>query len=211
MAWNNFPMHVQKSFCNKFSDIKEKTPNDRISENSPTLWLNIPYLGKNGDFLIKNLEKKLKKSLSDFNLKVVYKTNKIAMFCSNKDPIQKLMKANVVYCFSCPGCYKRYVGKTDRNLITRLSEHSSGKGEDSAIFSHLKHCSIFNDMTNFINILNPDFNLKEYLFNTIIDNTSILDRDSNWLRLLFLESYYIKSLKPPLNTGARASKELQLF
>ena len=66
-------------------------------------------------------------------------------------------------------------------------------------------------MTNFINILNPDFNLKEYLFNTIIDNTSILDRDSNWLRLLFLESYYIKSLKPSLNTGARASKELQLF
>ena len=82
MAWNNFPMHVRKSLCNKFSDIKEKTPNDRTSENSPTLWLNIPYLGKNGDFLIKNLEKKLKKSLSDFNLKVVYKTNKIAMFCS---------------------------------------------------------------------------------------------------------------------------------
>ncbi len=161
-------------------------------------------------FLIKNLEKKLYKSLSDFQLKVIYKTNKIAMFCSNKDPIQKLMKANVVYRFSCPGCFKSYVGKTDRNLVTRLTEHANGK--DSAISFHLKNkCPAYSDMTSLFSILNSDFNPKQYLYNTIIDNTSILDRESNWLRLLYLESYYIKLLKPSLNTGARASKELQLF
>ena len=63
------PFYINSETQLRTSDIKDKTPNNRTSENSPTLWLNIPYLGKNGDFLIKNLEKKLKKSLSDFNLK----------------------------------------------------------------------------------------------------------------------------------------------
>ena len=212
MAWNNFPLTVRKRLCDKFSGNDKKDKQDRTSENRPTLWLNVPYLGKHGDFLIKNLEKKLRKSLSDFNLKVIYKTTKIAMFCSNKDPIDKLMKANVVYCFNCPFCAKSYVGKTDRNLITRLSEHSKGKGEDSAIFSHLKNkCPIFNDMINFNRTLNPDFNINEYRLHTILNNTTILDMERNWLRLLFLESYYIKLLKPSLNTGARASRELKLF
>ena len=122
------------------------------------------------------------------------------------------MKANVVYHFTCPGCSKSYVGKTDRNLVTRLTEHANGKGEDSAISFHLKNkCPAYSDMTSLFSILNSDFNPKQYMYNTIIDNTSILDRESNWLRLLYLESYYIKLLKPSLNTGARASKELQLF
>ena len=210
MAWNNFPLSVRKRLCNRFS--KDNHPKDRTPETKPTLWLNVPYLGKNGDFLIKNLEKKLQKSLSDFKLKVIYKTNKIAMFCSNKDPIKNLMKSNVVYCFTCPGCAKTYVGKTDRNLVTRLTEHANGKGEDSAISFHLRNkCPSYNDLTNFNKILNPDFSPKEHIFNTIINNTSIIDRESNWLRLLYLESYHIKLLKPSLNTGARASKELQLF
>ena len=212
MAWNNFPLFVRKRLCDRFSKINNQTDQDRTSENRPTLWLNVPYLGKSGDFLIKNLEKKLRKSLSDFKLRVIYGTNKINMFCSNKDPIQKLMKANVVYCFTCPGCSKTYVGKTDRNLITRLTEHAKGKGDDSAIFTHLKRkCTYYNDIISFNRILNPDFQLNEHIFNTIINNTSILDSDRNWLRLLFLESYYIKSLKPSLNTGARASRELKLF
>ena len=169
MAWNNFPLTVRKRLCDKFSGNDKKDKQDRTSENRPTLWLNVPYLGKHGDFLIKNLEKKLRKSLSDFNLKVIYKTTKIAMFCSNKDPTDKLMKANIVYCFNCPFCSKSYIGKTDRNLITRLSEHSKGKGEDSAIFSHLKNkCPIFNDMINFNTTLNPDFNINEYRLHYIL-------------------------------------------
>ena len=94
MAWNGFPSHVRKYICNKF--LKQTKKTDRTLVEKPTLWLNLPYLGKSGQFLVNNLEKKLNKSLSDFKLKVMYKTNKLAMFCSNKDKLIPLNKGNVV-------------------------------------------------------------------------------------------------------------------
>ena len=47
------------------------------------------------------------------------------MFCSNKDHIQFQQKANVIYRITCSGCYSKYIGKTDRNIITRLDEHGT--------------------------------------------------------------------------------------
>ena len=52
-----------------------------------------------------------------------YEKNKTAIFCSAKDSIPIHQKANVIYKASCLGCHEYYVGKTDRNLFTRLSEH----------------------------------------------------------------------------------------
>ena len=34
-------------------------------------------------------------------------------------------KANVVYKVTCPGSNEDYIEKIDRNLVTRLNEHSS--------------------------------------------------------------------------------------
>ena len=28
-----------------------------------------------------------------------------------------------IYKITCPGCFKEYVGKTDRNFMTRLEDH----------------------------------------------------------------------------------------
>ena len=135
------------------------------------------------------------------------------MFCSNKDKIDLLKKANVVYHFTCPGCSKKYIGKTKRNLNTRIEEHAKRKkkGEDSAIHSHLESCSYFNEYLNLFKLFYGDIDTFSHYKNTIINNISILDSERNWLKLLFLEAYYIKQLKPSLNTGIRASKELQLF
>ena len=215
MAWNGFPSHVRKSLCNKF--LKETKKNDRTSDTKPTLWLNLPYLGKNGQFLVNNLEKKLRKSLSNFKLKITYKTNKLAMFCSNKDKISPLNKANVVYLFTCPGCSKTYIGKTERNLITRLEEHVEGR--DSAINLHLNSCSFYHDYLSFYKIFYDDFykifyedfSFQSHKHSTILSCTKVLDIETNWLKLLFLEAYYIKSYKPDMNTGVRAGRDLQLF
>ena len=208
MAWNGFPLHVRKSLCNRF--LKETTKSDRTSEEKPTLWLNIPYLGKNGQNLINNLEKKLSKCLSDFKLRVVLKTNKISMFCSNKDKIEKIKKANVVYLFTCPGCSQKYIGKTERNLITRLDEHARGH-QDSAIHQHLGSCSYYNEYVKLFGLFYDKIDLCLHRYNTIKNNITILDVESHWLKLLFLEAYYIKHYNPELNTGVRASRELQLF
>ena len=47
------------------------------------------------------------------------------MFCNTKDNISAEQKSNVIYGITCPGCFKKYIGKTDRNLITRLDEHDA--------------------------------------------------------------------------------------
>ena len=160
MAWNGFPSHVRKSLCNRF--LKETKKTDRTLDNRPTLWLNLSYLGKNGQFLVNNLEKKLHKSLSEFKLRVIYKTNKLAMFCSNKDKVKLLNKANVVYLFTCPGFSKTYIGKTERNLITRLEEHAEGR--ESAINSHLNSCTLYHDYLN----------IKYFMINLPYINTLLL-------------------------------------
>ena len=43
------------------------------------------------------------------------------------------------------------------------------------------------------------------------NNTTIIDRHNNWNILLFREALKIKELKSCLNSGLKASKELQLF
>ena len=54
---------------------------------------------------------------------ILYDTKKIAMFCSAKDKIPTYQKSNVLYSIRCPGCGDEYVGKTDRYVITRMSEY----------------------------------------------------------------------------------------
>ena len=177
MAWNGFPLHVRKFLCNKF--LKKTTKTNRTSEEKSTLWLNLPYLGKNGQFLINNLEKKLRKCLSDFKFKIVLKTNKISMFCSNKDKIEKIKKANVVYLFTCPGCSKKYIGKTQRNIVTRLEEHAKGN-QESAIYQHLNTCPFYEEYLNLFSLFHTEIDTYLHRYNTIKNCTTILDVESHW-------------------------------
>ena len=53
--------------------------------------------------------------------------------------------------------------------------------------------------------------LNLHIMNAVHHNLKILDYDSNWSQLCFLEAFYIKTLKPKINAGLKASKELQPF
>ena len=46
------------------------------------------------------------------------------MCCSAKESVLIHRKANVIYKVTCSSCNEDYVGKTDRNLVTRLNEHA---------------------------------------------------------------------------------------
>ena len=48
-------------------------------------------------------------------------------------------------------------------------------------------------------------------FTAVLENYEILDFNSNWSQLCFLEAYYIKLNKPKISDGLKASKELELF
>ena len=139
-------------------------------------------------------------------------------FLGKKDKIPDLSRSNLVYQFTCPGCSKAYIGKTERNLATRLSEHSDPL--KSAISKHLTDCEHANfilDLNNlYDNLNNSDIHQPDTSF-THLDllrtNTKILHslQNNNSNLLLFLEALHIKLKKPELNSGLKASKELIVF
>ena len=55
------------------------------------------------------------------------------------------------------------------------------------------------------------FDLRTTCINLVQDNTEIIGKHKNWNILLFKEVLKIKELNPILNSGLKASKELQLF
>ena len=135
------------------------------------------------------------------------------MFCSNKDHIQFQQKANVIYRTTCPRCYNKYIGKTDRNIITRMDEH--GTKPDQPMYQHLTNCAQFAEYLKFYALLDTDVvntivNKEMHLHNAVAENTEIIDHNDNWAYLHHC-FYYIKTMSPEINIGLKASKELQLF
>ena len=71
------------------------------------------------------------------------------------------------------------------------------------------HSSLF---TSSALIQNSDkFDLRTTRINSVQNNTEIVDRHKKWNILLFKEALKLKELKAILNSGLKASKELQLF
>ena len=115
------------------------------------------------------------------------------MFCNTKDNISVKQKSNVTYRITCPGCFQKYIGITDQNLITRLDEH--GTKVDQPVYQHLSNCCAFNDLIMLFTL--PDaatdttiINKELHLHNAIINNVEILDKSDKWGQLQFFEPYY---------------------
>ena len=82
---------------------------------------------------------------------VIYDTRKISYFLPKKDKIPNSSRSNIVYEVTCPGCNSSYIGKTERNLATRLSEHSDP--QKSSISKHLSECEHANYILNLNHIM----------------------------------------------------------
>ena len=213
MSWNGFPRYVSRKLIKKFSTHVTRTPNN---EELETIWLRLPYAGMKGECLIKTLTRKLKRCFKTKAVKftVLYQTNKVSAYCSTKDKLPREQLSNLIYKIKCPGCGSHYIGKTDRNFITRMKEQGSRDYEP--MYRHLSTCSHFEDMINFCRIGSPEdnqlqVNHKLYVYNAVLDNCEIIQRHDHWSYLCFLEAYYIKLNSPMINCGLRASKELALF
>ena len=94
--------------------------------------------------------------------------------------------------FSALVCHNDYVNKTDRNLITRLSEH--GKKEDQPMFQHFRSCEEFNYKLNLYSLADIFSHTKtvdhiEHVYNSVMDNCKILESCHNWAMLQYLEAY----------------------
>ena len=137
MLWNGYPVRVRNSIIT-WVETNRSPSRLTLDDDREKICLDLPYNGKLGEKLVTFLIKKLKRY---FKENVKYRTNRISMFCTTKDRIISNQKANVVYIIRCPGCRNDYVGKKDKNLITRLSEH--GKKEDESMFQHFRSSEEF--------------------------------------------------------------------
>ena len=216
MSWNGYPKHTRDVLVNKFSKIISNNgtgSKGRNDEECVIIFLKLPYLGPTGDFIINSFKRKLKRLLvPTVKFRISFTTNKLSMFCSLKDKYPLHMKTNLIYKFTCPHCQAQYIGKTERNLVTRCGEHAkipvSGESPNtSAIFAHLNACPQFVSSVRGI----ADSEVDEWLQKFVLDNIEMLACNNNWLELCFLESYFIKILKPTLNGGLKAAKDLLLF
>ena len=106
----------------------------------------------------------------------------------------------VVYEFTCLGCGANYQNSTVKNHLDHCVEgqyllNTTGLG--AALFSNDNNIGSADNRNSHINL--------------VTDNTNIIDRYKNFNILLFKEALKINERKPTLNTGLKASKELQLF
>ena len=147
---------------------------------------------------------------------IIFDTKKIAFYTSNKDKISLLSRFNTIYQVTCPGCSKSCIAKSKRCLKTRFNKHAT-QHDTSAIAQHFLQCQNAQNIASQNNTRQTDKalpdRLNSHLIDLILNNYKILytNTNVNKNRLLLMEALFIKSFKPDLNNGLKASKELSLF
>ena len=145
MSWNRFPHAIRNLLIsklkNKFSTDRPRTNFFDENDTRPKIWVRVPYLGKQGETLVKNCIRCLTVPV---NFIVIYDNKTFSYFLSNKDKIPNLSKSSVLYEVTCPGCSATYVGKTERRSQTGLAEHTNQSDQKCywTAFSQLRTCAI---------------------------------------------------------------------
>ena len=214
-SWNGFPKLVVDKIITKA--LSPKTQNQSSeTETDIVVYFRMPYCGTKGFTMYRSCISKIRRFLKNgknIKFKLLNDVSRIEMFCSKKDVTPKLCRSNVVYRFTCPACGDSYVGKTERTLFERTREHG-WSDKNSAVHQHILKCDnlcfMQNQLCFDIPQLSPDERKAHYL-NIVRNNTSIVDSSPNRNILLFKEALYIKRLKPVLNNGLKASRDLYLF
>ena len=216
-SWNGFPRWIANSVIKKALQPQprhqEREETLQCQEQTETIYLSFPYLGSQGETLVKRATKKMGRLLKrekNVQIKVFMETTKMSFYTSNKDRTPYLNNSRVVYEYTCPGCAYTYVGKTNNTLWNRTGQHAWTQ-KDSSIHKHFNKCEHWKDLVGFMASGGVEIDIKEHQIHAVRENTKVIQRDRNYLKLDFLESLEIKHRDPELNKGMKACKELALF
>ena len=210
-SYNGFPRWVTNKVMRESRHPRARE--DDEEEVSQDIYMFVSYAGKEAESVILRCKKRLFKLFkTDLNIKfhVHLQSKKLCFFTSNKDKIPHLSNSNVVYHFECPGCMKSYIGKTETTLFNRTKEHG-WRDKNSAIWKHFEQCSGWKEIVNFFRTDGGEVDMMELRVNAVRENTKVIRKSDNWLKLAFLEALAIKEYSPELNTGVRSCKDLALF
>ena len=173
---NGYPKSFVLNLVRDFIDKKISPTHTNIKEEIKNcLVVKIPFYGFESVQFKKQIVKFLKRANVHDKVKLIFTCKKLRSCFSLKDNTPKILKANVVYLFTCgvdPSI--QYIGKTSRHLAKRIKEH---RNRISAIYDHRLNCQCRCDPDDF----------------------SILDTASNEFSLRIKEAIYIRQQNPSLN------------
>ena len=215
-SYNGFPRWTVNKIIKEALSNQQKrqtTAEEHDQEEVHSLYMFLPYAGREAEQVVIRCKKRLGK-LFKKEVKVLFKiefqATKLSFYTSNKDRIPLLSNSSLVYRFTCPGCSKSYIGKTETTLFNRTKQHG-WCDKKSAVYNHLGSCPHWNEIVGLLQINGEAIDTMNLQINAVRDNTEIIRRSDNWLKLAFLESLCIKEYRPELNSGIKSCKDLALF
>ena len=212
-AYNGFPKWIARNVINSSMHSTQRLEQEE-EPDMETLYLSLPYIGPKGEAVVQKATKRLSKLMKrdkKFRFKVFLETTKLAFYTSNKDRTPYLSNSSVVYEYSCPGCARTYIGKTNNTLYNRTCQHAWTQ-KDSSIFKHFRTCPEWQDLVGFLEMGGDvEVDRKELQTTTVQENTKVIASSKNFLTLDFRESIEIKHRNPELNKGLKSCKDLALF
>ena len=213
-SYNGFPRWIANKVINQsLHPVKKDTEDQDQETDTIDLYMFLPYFGKEAESVVQRTKKRLFKVFKkekSIVFKIQFQATKLAFFTSNKDRTPLLSDSTLVYQYTCPGCCASYIGKTESTLSNRTQEHA-WTDQNSAVNKHFKNCTGWDHLVGLLEMCDEETNRRELQINTVRQNTKVLKRSDNWLKLAFLESLAIKEHKPKLNSGIKSCKELKLF
>ena len=192
--WNSYPSHIFPAIVNRFLHNFHEPSAQITTVPKKVIFASLPFIGIYTKVLKQELTQAMNRLYPMANFKFCF-TNPLILqnLFKFKDALPELMQSGVVYKYNCPKCnLGTYIGSTERLLKVRIDSHKGishrtgsklNVKEISAIRSHSEKCSRVIDSKDF----------------------RILAKTRNISDLLILESLFIKSHSPKLNSDTSST------
>ena len=195
---NGYPISFIDKCVKRFLDkvfIEKKT---FLTASKKQLVCVLPFIGKNSLQLRSRLVKSIQGNLQFCSLKVVFQSPcKLCSLFQFKEILDKKIRSDLVYRYTCSNCNVPYYGKTYRHFFTRAAEHMGISNLTEKRVKNVKQSAVSDHQ------LQCDCSIN-------FDDFDILASETNNFRLLIKESLLIMRDKPVLNRTT-TSFPLKLF
>ena len=194
---NGFPINIINNQIRKFLDKQYYNFPKPSTVNRDTIFFKFPYCGMESFYIRNRVKKLVSEFYPQLDIRFIFFNNfRIGSLFNIKDRMPVNVRSSVVYQYSC-SCNATYIGKTERHLCVRVSEHAGISYRTGIQLTSPCHSAIRD------HCLTAGHNFDN-------NNFKILATNKCSFELGLLESIMIKKYKPVLNSSL-SSMELKLY
>lgn len=187
---NLFPDYFIDRCIKKFLD-KKCGPDNTPSQETRTLKISLPFLGRYSNVIKKRLSSLASKYLDNSKVIIIWNSPRtLRKFFPFKDRLPTHIRSNILYRFTCNGCNSIYYGKTVRHFLVRANEHLGVSLRTGKEFTYNPNN---NNNTSILN------HIRQSDCNGEFNDFAIIGQARNDFCLRIKESLLIQKFKPDLN------------